>query len=384
MDSIECLDGYAFDKHTDMEVDGESPNYMDEDPRVLMLKEEGTHWEITSMVEATTELKNWAWEGAAHPMEDPLEKIKTIEPLTSAKNIVTIPIESVSASIVILVGSICDRVSIPMESIPAESIKNSTPYNIISDSAYLLALNVFISEITKETFSNEKLKQGHVEPIKEETQFVNLGTNDEPKMVQIGNTLTSSKKDALVTLLKEFKEVFAWSYEDMPRIDTDIVQHCIPTDPAMKLVKQKLRRMKPEWTLKIKEKVEKQYNVGFLRVVNYPEWLANVVPVPKKDGKVRMCVDFRDLNKASPKDDFSLPHIDILVNNTTGHALLSFIDGFLGYNQIKMAPKDMEMTSFITQWGTYCYKVMPFGLKNAGVTYQRAATTLLHDLYTKK
>ena len=127
--------------------------------------------------------------------------------------------------------------------------------------------------------------------------------------------------------------------------------------------------MKPEWTLKIKEKVEKQYNVGFLRVVNYPEWLANVVPVPKKDGKVRMCADFRDLNKASPKDDFSLPHIDILVDNTTGHALLSFIDGFLGYNQIKMAPKDMEMTSFITQWGTYCYKVMPFGLKNAGATY---------------
>ena len=78
----------------------------------------------------------------------------------------------------------------------------------------------------------------------------------------------------------------------MPRIDTDIVQHCIPTDPTMKPVKQKLRRMKLEWTLKIKEEVEKQYNAGFLRVVNYPEWLANVVPVPKKDGKVRICIDF--------------------------------------------------------------------------------------------
>ena len=75
-------------------------------------------------------------------------------------------------------------------------------------------------------------------------------------------------------------------------IDTDIVQHCILIDPTMKLIKQKLRRMKPEWTLKIKVEVEKQYNVGFLKVVNYPEWLANVVPVPKKDGKVRMCVDF--------------------------------------------------------------------------------------------
>ena len=96
----------------------------------------------------------------------------------------------------------------------------------------------------------------------------------------------------------------------------------------MKPVKQKLRRMKTEWTLKIKEEVEKQYNTRFLRVVNYPKWLANVVPIPKKDGKVRMCVDFRDLNKANLKDDFPLPHIDILVDNIAGHALLSFMDGF--------------------------------------------------------
>ena len=111
-------------------------------------------------------------------------------------------------------------------------------------------------------------------------------------MIQLGNTLTSSEKDALVALLIEFKEVFAWSYEDMPWIDTDIVQHYIPTDPTMKLVKQKLRRMKLEWTLKIKEEVEKQYNARVFRVVNDPEWLANVVLVSKKDGKVRMCVDF--------------------------------------------------------------------------------------------
>ena len=76
--------------------------------------------------------------------------------------------------------------------------------------------------------------------------------------------------------------------------------------------------MKPKWTLKIKEKAEKQYNAGFLRVVNYLEWLANVVPVPKKDGKVRMCVDFQDLNKTSPKDDFHLPHINIMIDNTAG------------------------------------------------------------------
>ena len=104
-------------------------------------------------------------------------------------------------------------------------------------------------------------------------------------------------------------------------------------------------------------------------MVEYLEWLANVVPVPKKDGKVRVCVDFRDLNKVSPKDDFPFPYIDMLVNSTTGHSMLSFMDGFSGYSKILMALDDMEKMSFITKWGTYCYRVMPFGLKNAGATY---------------
>ncbi|RVW20366.1 Transposon Ty3-I Gag-Pol polyprotein [Vitis vinifera] len=84
-------------------------------------------------------------------------------------------------------------------------------------------------------------------------------------------------------------------------------------------------------------------------MVEYPKWLANVVLVPKKDGKVRVCVDFRDLNKVSPKDDFPLPHINMLVDSTAGHSMLSFMEGFSRYNQILMAPKDMEKMSFITE-----------------------------------
>ena len=91
-------------------------------------------------------------------------------------------------------------------------------------------------------------------------------------------------------------------------------------------------------------------------------------------------MNFRNLNKANPKDDFPLPHIDMLFDNTTGHAMLSFMDGFSCYNHILMAPYDKEKTSFITKWGTYCYRVMSFGLKNAGATYQRATTTLFHDM----
>ena len=138
--------------------------------------------------------------------------------------------------------------------------------------------------------------------------------------------------------------------------------------------------MKPETSLKIKEEVKKQFDAGFLAVARYPEWVANIVPVPKKDGKVRMCVDYRDLNRASPKDNFPLPHIDILVHNMANFALFSFMDGFSGYNQIKMAPEDMEKTTFITLCGTFCYKVMSFGLKNARATYQRAMVALFHDM----
>ena len=83
---------------------------------------------------------------------------------------------------------------------------------------------------------------------------------------------------------------------------------------------------------KIKEEVKKQLDVRFLEVSKYPQWVANIVLVPKKDGKVRICVDYRDLNRASPKDNFPLPHIDTLVDNTAKHSLFSFMDGFSGYN----------------------------------------------------
>jgi len=223
-----------------------------------------------------------------------------------------------------------------------------------------------------------------IKPHQEEVEMVNLGDEGEEKNVKIGAGLTKEMKLQLYTLLKEFKDIFAWSYKDMPSLDPEIVQHRLPLKPECHPIKQRLRRMKPEVSLKIKEEVEKQFNVGFLAVAQYPQWVANVVPVPKKDGKVRMCVDYRDLNRASPKDDFPLPHIDTLVDNTATSTLYSFMDGFSGYNQIKMAPEDIEKTTFITLWGTFCYKVMSFGLKNAGATYQRAMVTLFHDMMHKE
>ena len=126
--------------------------------------------------------------------------------------------------------------------------------------------------------------------------------------------------------------MFAWSYEDIPGIDPDIAQHRILTLPKVKPVKQKFYCMKPKWILKIKEEVVKQLKASFIKAVEWIDWVANIVPVPKKDGRVWMCVDFRDLNKACPKDNFPLPYIDVLVDNTAGSALISFMDGFSGYN----------------------------------------------------
>uniref|UniRef100_A0A2N9I3X6 RNA-directed DNA polymerase n=1 Tax=Fagus sylvatica TaxID=28930 RepID=A0A2N9I3X6_FAGSY len=215
----------------------------------------------------------------------------------------------------------------------------------------------------------------------EELEIVNLANEgEEPREVKIGTRCAAEQKEALIALLREFHEIFAWSYQDMPGLDTDIVVHKIPLKPECKPVKQALRRMKPEVILKIKEEVEKQLKAGFLSTVTYSDWVANIVPVPKKDGKVRMCVDYRDLNRASPKDNFPLPHIDTLVDNTATNVVFSFMDGFSGYNQIKMAEEDKSKTAFITHWGTFVYDVMPFGLKNAGATYQRAMVTLFHDM----
>ncbi|XP_074282821.1 uncharacterized protein LOC141607368 [Silene latifolia] len=120
----------------------------------------------------------------------------------------------------------------------------------------------------------------------------------------------------------------------------------------------------------IEKEVNKLIEAGFIREVRYPTWIANIVPVRKKNGQLRVCVNFRDLNDACPKDDFPFPVTELMINATTGHEALSFMNCIAGYNQIQMAPEDQEVTTFRTPKGIFCYKVMPFGLKNVRATYQ--------------
>ena len=114
--------------------------------------------------------------------------------------------------------------------------------------------------------------------------------------------------------------------------------------------------------------------------MEYHEWLYKVVLIKKANGKWRLCIDFTDVNRACPKDSFPLPRINLIVDATAGHELLSFMDAFSGYNQISMDSDNQENTSFVTGQGTYCYRVMPFRLKNAGATYQR----LVNKMFQKR
>ncbi|XP_059664260.1 uncharacterized protein LOC132310035 [Cornus florida] len=162
----------------------------------------------------------------------------------------------------------------------------------------------------------------------------------------------------------------------MPGIDPTIMEHRLNVNPDFKPVRQKRSTFIPERNQAISEEVKKLLKVDFIHEVYYPDWLENVVLVKKANGKWRLYVDFTDLNKACPNDSFPLPRIDMLVEGTAGYELLSFMDAYFGYNQISMYTSDREKMAFITYRGLYCYKVMPFGLKNAGATYQRLVNAM--------
>ena len=204
----------------------------------------------------------------------------------------------------------------------------------------------------------------------EELKPVSL--DDDPEhLAYIGSKLAADLKILLTQILRQNKDVFAWKQADMGGIDPTVITHRLNTSPSFKPVKKKRRGFDPKRQKAINEEVGKFLHTEAIKEVEYPEWLANVVLVKKANGKWRLCIDFTDINKACPKDSFPLPRIDLIVDAIAGHELLSFMDAFSSYNQISIDLDDKEKTSFTIAQGTYCYRVMPFGLKNAGATYQR-------------
>jgi hypothetical protein len=165
--------------------------------------------------------------------------------------------------------------------------------------------------------------------------------------VHIGASCSSDEIVTYTSLFKEFCDIFAWSYKEMPGIDPAIVIHEIKTYPSAKPVWQRLRPVHPRKVVVIKLEVEKLLKAGFIYPVALTDWVSNLVSIDKKQGTIRVCVDYRDINKACLKDNFPTPFVDQIVDDCAGSKIFSLMDGFSGYNQINILSEDQHKTAFI-------------------------------------
>ena len=129
----------------------------------------------------------------------------------------------------------------------------------------------------------------------------------------------------------------------------------------------------------IEKEIKKLFDAKIIVTLRFSKWVSNLVPVRKKNGEIRLCVDFRNLNKVSLKDNQPLPKMDQILQKVVGLDIISTMDGFLGYNQIKVFPEYREKDSFTTPWGTLMYANIPFGLMNVGATFQHAVDIAFAD-----
>ena len=166
----------------------------------------------------------------------------------------------------------------------------------------------------------------------------------------------------------------------MPGVPRELAEHALNVFPDAKPVKQPMRRFSEPKRKAIGEEIHRLTEAKFIREAKNSEWVSNPVLVPKKNTtQLRMCQDYTALNKCCPKDHFPLPRIDQIVDSTAGCERLSFLDAYSGYNQIRMKVEDEEKTAFVTPYGVFCCTTMPFGLKNAGATYQRCMQACLKN-----
>jgi hypothetical protein len=219
---------------------------------------------------------------------------------------------------------------------------------------------------------NDVALKGKVSIDDEDITECNVGTEKDPKYVKLSSSLLEEQREEYTKLLKEFDDVFTFTYEDLRTYDISIIEHKIPLKENTKPFKKKLRQINPMLLPFMKKEVKKLLDEKIIIPLRYSEWVANLVPVRKKNGEIRLCVDFRNLNRSLKKDNYPLPKMEHILQKVTGEATMSMVDGFFGYNKVSIFLEDREKTTFTTPWGTFMYTKMPFGLMNAGETFQRA------------
>ena len=175
---------------------------------------------------------------------------------------------------------------------------------------------------------NDVAKNPKVTPNSEEVEDFNIGTDAEPKMINLSKDLVSENRQKYITLMKEVSNVFAWSYGDLKEYDTYIIQHTIPIKEDEKPFRQKLRRINPLLLPLIEKEIRKLFDAKIIVSLRFSKWLANLVMVRKKSGEIRLCVDFWNLNKVSLKDNYPLPKMDHILQKVVGSQRISMLDGF--------------------------------------------------------
>ncbi|GJW98227.1 reverse transcriptase domain-containing protein [Tanacetum coccineum] len=189
--------------------------------------------------------------------------------------------------------------------------------------------------------------------------------------IKIGGSLSEKETMELCNLLKENLDIFSWKPANMTDVPRSIAEHRLNLREGCQPIRPKRRGQSPDRNKAIQEEYAKLVQAEIMREVHYHNWLSKPVIVRKHDGTWRMCVDFTDLNKSCPKDCYPLPEIDWKVESLCGYPFKCLLDAYKGYHQIQMAEEDEEKMAFQTNQGVFCYTKMPFGLKNAGATYQR-------------
>ncbi|MCO5563630.1 hypothetical protein L7F22_017277 [Adiantum nelumboides] len=237
-------------------------------------------------------------------------------------------------------------------------------------------------KIDKEAEAMAKRKSGMPNwllPDDQEGEEWNLGSEEDPKMIKINKHLKKELKDKAWSLFLKFKDVFAWEHIDLKGVDPKVCQHRIPLKPDARSIKLQRYKMDPSYVKKVKEEIDNLLKARLIIEVESNDWLFPIEVVSKKNGKLRVCVDYRKLNVQTIKDPFPLSFSNMMLDEIARHEMYNFMDGYSGYNQLKIAPKDKEKTTFITEWGAFMYLVMRFGLCNAHATFQRCMMEISNE-----
>lgn len=188
--------------------------------------------------------------------------------------------------------------------------------------------------------------------------------------------LTAQQLKRFNEFMSQYVDLFIWENDQFGR--TNIITHSIDTGEAMP-IKQRFYRTSYKNQEFIKEEIDRLLKSGLIQP-SKSQWTSPVVVVEKKNGKKRLCVDYRKLNSVTKKDNYPLPRIDDMLETLEGSRWFTSLDLASGFWQVELDPKDREKTTFITRFGTYEFNVMPFGLCNAPATFQRLMDTVLRDI----